>query len=69
MIFAILTAKTAVFSRRMKLDGVLHFCIYAFATPPKHICLFFLPHGEECYEKEDADCWGSDGGIAAEIEV
>ncbi len=33
MFFAVLTAKAAVFSRRMKFDGVLHFALCICNTP------------------------------------
>ncbi len=36
MIFAVFTAKTAAFSRRMKFDGVLHFAFMHLQHPQKH---------------------------------
>ncbi len=45
MIFAAFTAKTAVFSRRMKFDGGVALCIYAFATPPCYRSRLFSTTG------------------------
>ncbi len=41
MIFAVFTAKTAVFNRRMKLDGVLHLAFMHLQHPLFHVFLFF----------------------------